>query len=98
MTAARIHPHLGTRIEVPMAKRPTALETPLLLRPEVVDGGAVVVTVKLERAELAELRTEEREEREELNPVGSETVVDNEDEPEGNELEGSDPLKPEVAG
>jgi len=53
----------------------------------------LLVTVKLERAEFAELMTEEREEREELSPLGTETVVDNEDETAGN-----DPLKLEVAG
>jgi len=41
--------------------------------------------------------TEEREEREELIPVGSETVVDNEDGSE-DEPEGNEPLKVEVAG
>ena len=57
----------------------------------------MVVLVKLERAEFAELMTEEREEREELTPLGSETVVDNEDGRE-DEPEDNDPVKPEVAG
>lgn len=57
----------------------------------------MVVLVKLERAEFAELMTEEREEREELTPLGSETVVDNEDGRE-DEPEDNDPVKAEVAG